>query len=124
MKTFLVTLPVIGEPLQLLGYTSAGRVVGCTVLVGCASSLDIPLPSGVRPSMVQRCLVNCLAPGASLCRRMPTEPEVFLKILGACALRPCAQTHLKKPCAILIRLVGRKTNTSHAAVVFCCSIGI
>ena len=39
----------IGAPLQLLGHTSAGHVVYCMVLVGCASSLDIPLASGGCP---------------------------------------------------------------------------
>ena len=38
-----------GVTLQCLGHISSGRVVCCTVLVGCASSLDIPLPLGTVP---------------------------------------------------------------------------
>ena len=38
----------------------------------------------------------CLAPDAPLIRGMPTGPKVFLTMLGACGLRPCARTHLKK----------------------------
>ena len=42
---------------------------------------------------------------------MPTGPEAFLELSGMSVLRPCTLTHLKSPCAILVRLVGRTTNT-------------
>ena len=42
---------------------------------------------------------------------MPIGPEVFLELLGVSRLKPSAWTHLKRPCATLIRLMGRTTNT-------------
>ncbi len=46
----MVAVPIsVGAPLQVLGHTSADRVVHCTVLVGCASSLEILLASGGLP---------------------------------------------------------------------------
>ena len=36
------------------------------------------------------------APEAPQLRGMPTGPPAFLGMLGACRLRPCARTHLKK----------------------------
>ena len=38
----------------------------------------------------------CLAPEAPLIRGIPTGPNVFLAMPGACGLRPCATTHQKK----------------------------
>ena len=40
---------------------------------------------------------------------MPTGPEAFLKPPGVSRLQTCGQTHLRRPCAILFRLVGRTT---------------
>ena len=40
-------------------------------------------------------------------------PEAFLEPLDACGLWSCARTHLKRPCAAVVRLVGRMTNTKY-----------
>ena len=40
-------------------------------------------------------------------------PRHFLRMPGMFELRPCPRIHLKKPCAILVRLVERKANTNH-----------
>ena len=40
---------VFGVPLNLLGHISDSRGISCTVPVGCASGLEIPLVSGGRP---------------------------------------------------------------------------
>ena len=40
--------------------------------------------------------VNCPAPEAPLTRGMPTGPRAFLGTPGACRLRPCTRSHLKK----------------------------
>ena len=90
---------VFGAPLQLSGRTSAGRVIGGAKLTGCASALEIPLTSvghhlGFNPLRWGQ--VNCLAPEATLFREMLSGPEVFLWMPGACGLRPCTGTHLKK----------------------------
>ena len=53
-----------------------------------------------------------LAHEATLFRGRPTRPEVFLKMPGECRLQPCARIHIKRPCIILVRLVGQMTNTS------------
>ena len=37
------------------------------------------------------------------------EPEAFLELPGVSGERPSAQTHLKKLCTILVRLMGRTT---------------
>ena len=72
-------------------------------------------PQGAVPpdfNPLRRGWVYCLAPEAPLLKGMPTGSEAFLEMPGACGLRPCAWPHPKKrPCAILVRLVGRKTNT-------------
>ena len=69
-------------------------------------------PPGSNPPW--RGYVHRLAPEAPLYWRMPTEPEEFWGMLGMSGLRPCARTHLKKrPCAIVFRLVGRKTNSDN-----------
>ena len=83
----------------MLGHTSADRAVGCTVLVGSASSLEIPPASEVSlPSFnpLRRGWIYRLAPEACLFRGMPTGPQAFLKMPGTCGLRPRARTYLKK----------------------------
>ena len=42
---------------------------------------------------------------------MPTQPEAFLEPLNMSGPRPCARSLQKRPCATLVRLVGRTTNT-------------
>ena len=89
----------VGAPFQSLGHTSAGSVARCTVLVGCASSLEVPLASGgFTPGFkpLRRGWVYRLAPEPPPFRGMPTSPEIFLKMWVACGLRPCYRTHLKK----------------------------
>ena len=39
-------------------------------------------------------------------------PRHFLGLPDVCGLRSCAQTQLKRPCVIIVRLVGRMTNIS------------
>ena len=56
-------ISVIGAPLQLLGHTSAGRIMSCMVRVWCTSSLEIPLASGGTP---QRGWVYRMVPEAPL----------------------------------------------------------
>ena len=69
------------------------------VQVGCVLSLDLPLASGSRPpgfNPLRRGWVYRPAPEAPLLRGMPTGPEAFLEMPGACGLRPCAWPHPKK----------------------------
>ena len=104
------SLPIsVGAPLQLLGHTSAGRVVSCTVLVGCASSLDM-LQVAVSPRILTLFGGYRLAPEAPPFRGMPTGLEAFLKMPGACGLRPCARTHLKKALCHIHPVGGTEDN--------------
>ena len=85
-------------------------VMRWAVQVGCVLSVDVPLASGFKP--LRRGWVYRPVPEAPLLRGMPTGSEAFLEMSGACGLRPCDWTHPKKrPCAILVRLVGQRTNT-------------
>ena len=105
-------------------YTSAGRGINGTNLVGCVKSLDTIVSWGClvwvsgRPSIrVTRPRMTFLEPqGLSLqvlthlesarfiawClrrfifRRMPTGPEAFWGMLGVSGICPSARTHLKK----------------------------
>ena len=58
-------------------------------------------------------LVYCLVPEA------PTSPEAFLKLPDGSGPWPCARKHLKRPCALLVRIVGRSTNTAWSAPASC-----
>ena len=75
--------------IQLMGHTSAG----------CVTSLDIPRASeeGIPQALtLLRGVGLSLGAWAPLFRGMPTGPEVFWGMPGACGLRSCAWTHLKK----------------------------
>ena len=76
---------------------------------GVSRLLDIPRVSRLSPSSEG----IGLSPGAwgAPFWGMPKGPETFWGMLGGSGLRPCSRTHLKRPCAILVRLVGRPTNT-------------
>ena len=80
--------------------TSVGRVLVSVALSDVASALEIssglrgPSPEAFTPL---RGGVDCLGPETPLLRGMPTGMKVFLAMLDACGLRPCNQTHLKKP---------------------------
>ena len=77
------------------GSTSAGCVICSTDLTECVSVLgDFLQPQGFYP--LRGCCVYRPAPEAPLIRGMPTGPWAFLGMPGACGLRPCARTHLKK----------------------------
>ena len=92
------------------GSHPAGRVVP-SGSVGYGSALEIPLASRAVPLALT--LLRGVSPGAwGIPKRgMPTWPEAFLELPDVCGLRPCDRTHLKKrPCATLVRLVGRMTN--------------
>ena len=49
---------------------------------------------------------------------MSTRPKAFLEPPDVCGLLSCPRAHLKRPCATLLRLVGRMTNTSLANPCF------
>ena len=53
---------------------------------------------GLSPGLLSPSGGCCLAPEAPLIRGMPMGPKVFLAMPGACGLRPCNQTHRKRPC--------------------------
>ena len=81
-----------------LGHTSAGRVVNCAVLIGCASSLEIPLASrGHTPrlSPSSEGLGSSSSAWGTPFRGMLTGPEAFLRLPGASGLQPCDWTYLK-----------------------------
>ena len=60
--------------------------------------------------------VHRLVPEAPHFREMPTGSEAFLEIQGASGLRSSARTHLKRPCATLVRFL----DVLHIpAVLFC-----
>ena len=44
----------------------------------------------------------------------------FLESLGVSGPRACAQTHLKRPCATLVRLAGRSSNIPWSATISRC----
>ena len=94
-----------------MGLTSTGRFVCRTDLVGCVSSLDIPLASGGRPQALtpfRGCQVYRLAP---LFGGIPTGPETFWGLPDASDLLPCDRTHIKKrPFVTIVRLVRLMTN--------------
>ena len=83
----------------LVGQTSTGRVMHCTVLVGCTSSVDTPLASRSRPPLALtlfegvRFIVWRLR---HLFRGMLTGPEAFLGLPDASELRHCTRTDLKE----------------------------
>ena len=88
------------------------RGISGTDLVGCVSSLDIPRASGAVPQVLT------LLGGArfiawrrrrSFLREHRRGP--FWGMPGVFGQRPSAWTQLKKPCATLVQLVGRSTNT-------------
>ena len=88
----------VGAPLHLLGHTSASRVVGCTVLVRCISSLEILLASRGRPpgfNPLQRGCVYYLAPEAPLFEGIPTGPEAFWGLPDGCGLQSFDRNKLK-----------------------------
>ena len=61
--------------------------------------------------------VNRPAPEAPLIRGMPTGPLAFLKMPGACGLRPCARTHHKKGLVPHLPVgCGWATNTANTAI--------
>ena len=53
-------------------------------------------PSPLALTLFRTGWVYRLAPKVPLFRGMPTGPKTFLKMPGACWLRPCALTHLNK----------------------------
>ena len=52
---------------------------------------------------------------------MPTWPEA-LGMPGVSGLRPCARTPPQRPCAILVQLVGWKTNTETSKQSEACAL--
>ena len=79
----------------------------------CTAHTDILEPQGGRPPKLslQRGCIYHLALEAPLFKGMSTGLKAFLESPGVCGFRPCARTHLKKPCVTLVWLVGRTTNT-------------
>ena len=98
-----------------LGHTSAGHVVNCAVPVGCASSLEIPLASagGVPQTLTLFGGVRFIAwlmrfPSLGECRRGPRH---FWDCRTRLGYGPSTGPTKKRPCATLVRLVGRIANT-------------
>ena len=109
-----------------LGYTLAGRVVSCTVLVRCVSSLEIPLASGGRPPQALALFREYIKQYCGISWSIWENWRLRCSSLGECwqgprhfwkcqvhvGYSPAPRPILKRFCAILVRLVGRKTNNS------------
>ena len=116
VQIILTTYWFRSGPLQVLGSTLAGRVVGGTDLAECVLVPgDFLRPQGAfRPGFysLRGGWVNRPVPEAPLIRGMPTGPCAFGGNAGcvwATALRP--DPPKKRPFATLARKVGRATNT-------------
>ena len=103
------------DALRLAALCQCADLVGC-VLVPVAVGRGAPWPtsSSLRapsPRLYPSSEGLGSSPGAPF-REILTGPVAILEMPGVSGLRPCARTHLKKKhCAILVRLVRRKTNT-------------
>ena len=98
-----------------MGRTSSGRGVSNTDLDGCNSSLKMLRASGGRPpgfNLPRRGRVYRMAPEAHLLRECRRGTWQFWDWLARVGSDPAPGPTLKKPCAILVPLVGQRTNTA------------
>ena len=100
-----------------LGRATAGRVVKCAVPVVRASALEIPLAPGGRPCPQVLTLFGRVwliawhrgRPSLGECWR---GPKYVKKCPARVGYGSAPGPTLKRPCTILIRLVGRMTNST------------